>query len=72
MEREVKAIAKTRQIGGSLVITLPVSIVKTEQLEEGQWIEFKIKKHKRDYFGALKGIGKFTKEDRAKGQLDDE
>ena len=29
-----------------------------------------IKNRKKDYFGALKGIGKFTREDRMKGQLD--
>lgn len=72
MENEIKTIAKTRQIGGSLVVTIPMSIVKTEQLGEGQWVEIKINKYKKDYFGALKGIGKFTKEDRAKGQLDDD
>lgn len=29
-----------------------------------------IKKKEKDYFGALKGIGSFTKEDETKGQLD--
>ena len=33
-------------------------------------IEIKVKRRRKDYFGALKGIGKFTKEDKARGQLD--
>ena len=59
-----KTIAKTRKVGGSLVITIPSEIVKTQSLNEEQWLEIDVKKHKTDYFGALKGIGKFTKEDR--------
>ena len=64
MENELTSLARTRKIGGSLVVTIPIEIVKEEQLEENQIVEIKVKKQRRDYFGALKGIGSFTKKDR--------
>ena len=70
MEQELKTLARTRRIGGSLVVTIPIELVKEEQLEENQVIEISIKKPRKSYFGALKGIGSFTREDRAKCQLD--
>jgi len=70
METELKTLTRTRRIGGSLVVTIPKELVKEEQLEENQVVEISVKKSRKSYFGALKGIGSFTKEDRAKGQLD--
>lgn len=67
----MKAIAKTRTIGGSLVVTIPSSIVKNESLIENELIEVEIKKIKKDYFGALKGIGQFTEEDELKEQIEE-
>lgn len=61
----METITKTRGIGGSLVVTIPAEVVKLENLKEGEYVEIKIKKIKRDYFGALKGIGHYTREDRA-------
>ena len=66
----MKLLSKTRKIGGSLVVTIPVEIVRDEALNEGELVEVEVKKRKKDFFGALKGIGKFTEEDRARGQLD--
>ncbi len=65
-----EAIVKTRAIGGSLVVTIPSEIVKLEDLREGEYVEIKVKRKKKDYFGALRGIGHFTKKDKARGQLD--
>ena len=62
----MEALARTRRIGGSIVVTLPREVVKTEGISEGELVEIKVKKKRRDYFGALKGIGSFTKEDRMK------
>jgi hypothetical protein len=70
METELKSLSRARRIGGSLVVTIPKEIVKEEQIEENELVEISIKKTRKDYFGALKGIGSFKKEDRAKGQLD--
>ena len=64
---EITTLAKTRRIGGSLVITIPAIAVKSGNLQEEEILEVKIKKQKKDYFGALKGIGSFNrKEDRMK------
>jgi len=72
MENEITTLAKTRRIGGSLVITIPANLVKEENIQENELIEMSVKKKKKSYLGALKGICKFTREDKAKGQLEDE
>lgn len=60
-------IAKTRTIGGSLVVTIPAEVVKLQNLKDGEYIEIKVRKKKRDYFGAFRGIGPYIREeDRAK------
>lgn len=64
------AITRVRALGGSLAVTIPIELVREKNLKEDEVIEIEIKKHKKDYFGALKGIGKFTRGDKAKGQLD--
>ncbi len=68
---ELKAITTTRKIGGSLVVTIPKEIVKEEKLREGEVVEVRVKKVKRDFFGALRGIGPMTKEDELRGQLEE-
>lgn len=68
MEEET-AIVKTRKIGGSLVVTIPIEIAKIKQLEENQLVEIKIKKKKIDGFGILKGIGSFTRKDRMEDRV---
>jgi hypothetical protein len=70
MENEFRSLVKTRKIGGSLVVTIPSAVVKEEQIEENEIVEIAVKKPRKDYFGALKGIGSFKEEDRAKGQFD--
>ena len=67
----MKTYSKTRAIGGSLVVTIPTNIVKNERLKENELVEVEINKLKKDYFGALKGIGSFTEEDELKGQLEE-
>jgi len=67
---ELIILSKARKIGGSLVVTIPIQIVKDEQICENDEVEIKVKKRKKDYFGVLKGIGSFRKQDRARGQLE--
>jgi len=67
---EITTLSKARKIGGSLVVTIPIQIVKDEQISENDIIEIKVKKRKKDYFGVLKGIGSFKEKDRAIGQLE--
>jgi len=60
----MKSLSRTRVIGGSLVVTIPKEIVREKSLQEGELVEIDVSKVKRDFFGALKGIGPFTKEDK--------
>lgn len=62
---------KTRAIGGSLVVTIPIEIVKSQKIQENEEIEITVRKAKKDFFGAFRGVGKFTKEDELKGQFDE-
>ena len=66
----MEALAKTRKIGGSLMITIPKILVMEEGLTENQLVRIEIKKLKKSGFGMFKGLGKFTKEDKFKGQLE--
>ncbi len=57
------AITKTRVLGGSLAVTIPSYLVKKEGLKEDELVEIEVKKVKKDYFGALKGIGPYKREE---------
>ena len=57
-------ITKTRAIGGSLVVTIPMEIVREKNLQEDELVEIEVRKKKNDFFGICRGIGKFTEEDR--------
>ena len=59
----MKALARTRKIGGSVVVTIPKVIVEEEQIQPGELISIDVEKPRKSYFGALKGIGPFKKED---------
>ncbi|MBS3080780.1 AbrB/MazE/SpoVT family DNA-binding domain-containing protein [Candidatus Pacearchaeota archaeon] len=67
----MKTLTRTRIVGGSLVVTIPKEIVKEESLQEGELVEIEVSKVKKDFFGVLKGIGHFTKEDKFRGQLEE-
>ena len=42
-----------------------------EMLKEDEMVNIEIKKHKKDFFGALKGISSFSKKDELKGQFEE-
>ncbi len=67
----MKSLSKTRVVGGSLVVTIPAVIVQDEGLREGELVEVEVRKIKKDFFGVLKGVGPFRREDELKGQLDE-
>lgn len=57
------AITRIRALGGSLAVTIPIEIVRAQNLKEDEVVEIEVKKHKKDYFGALKGIGHYNREE---------
>ena len=65
----MKALTKTRSVGGSLIVTIPSAIAKAKMLQEGETIEIEINKPNIDFFGALKGIGEFTEKDRMRDRV---
>ena len=58
-----RCLAKTRKVGGSLVVTLPKELVESEKIKEGEVVEIRVKKLRKNGFGILKGVGPFTAED---------
>jgi len=60
-------LAKTRKVGGSIVVTLPKELVESKKIREGEIVEITVKKVRRDGFGAFKGLALFTAEDELTG-----
>lgn len=57
------AFVKVRKVGGSLVATIPKEVRESMNLHENEILKLEITKPDASFFGALKGIGSFTKED---------
>ncbi|MFH1751446.1 MAG: AbrB/MazE/SpoVT family DNA-binding domain-containing protein [archaeon] len=60
----MEAITKTRRIGGSIVTTIPKEVAEKLKLKENELIEIEIKRVKKSFFGAIKGIPSFKEDDR--------
>ena len=54
------SLAKTRRVGGSLVVTLPKELVESRKIKEGEIIEIIVRKVRKEGFAALKGMSSFT------------
>jgi len=57
------SLAKTRKVGGSIVVTLPKELVENKKIKEGEIVEITVKKVRKDGFGVLKGLTPFTAKD---------
>ncbi len=57
-------VAKARKVGGSLMATIEKKVAENLNIMENDEIEVIIRKRKKSYFGALKGMGHFTEGDR--------
>lgn len=60
----MESLTKLKKVGGSLMVTIPKELAKAEDLQAEQTVKIQIKKVKRSFLGALKGIGPWTKEDK--------
>ncbi|MBU2617052.1 MAG: AbrB/MazE/SpoVT family DNA-binding domain-containing protein [Euryarchaeota archaeon] len=45
------------------MVTIPKDVAKAAGIRENELVKVEIEKVKADFFGALKGLGPFTKED---------
>lgn len=59
----MESITKLRRVGGSIVATVPKKVIELEGFVPGQVVKITVERVKKSGFGALKGIGSFTKED---------
>lgn len=57
------SLAKTRRVGGSLVVTLPKELVECKKIREGEVVEITVKKVRSGGFGVFRGLTPFTAED---------
>ena len=62
----VRCLAKTRKVGGSIVITLPKELVQTQKIRENEFVEVTVKKCRKNGFGVLRGMARFAVEDELK------
>ena len=61
-----RCLAKTRKVGGSIVITLPKELVQTQKIRENEFVEVTVKKCRKNGFGVLRGMAPFAVEDELK------
>ena len=45
------------------MVTLPKELVESKKIKEGEVVQIRVKKLRKDGFGILKGVGPFTAED---------
>lgn len=57
------ALARVRKVGGSLIVTIPREVVEEEGVKPGELVNIEIRKTKKSFFGAARGIGPFTRDD---------
>jgi len=48
-------------------VRIPKEAAEQEGISEGELVEVEVRKARRDFFGALKGVGKFSREDELDG-----
>ncbi|MGI0147981.1 MAG: AbrB/MazE/SpoVT family DNA-binding domain-containing protein [Thermoplasmata archaeon] len=59
------AYVKTRRAGGSLIVTLPREVAELLGLRESELVRITVERPNRSYFGAFRGVRKFTHKERA-------
>jgi antitoxin component of MazEF toxin-antitoxin module len=57
------ALARVRKVGGSLVVTIPREVAEEEGVKPGELVNVEIRKTRKSFFGAARGIGPFTRDD---------
>ncbi len=57
-------VQHTRKVGGSIMVRIPKDIAEQEHIEAGELVRIDVRRERKDWFGALKGIGPFRREDK--------
>ena len=61
---DVITLAKTRKVGGSLVVTIPKELAEVKGITQDELVEINIKKVKKSYKGILRGMPSLQKEEK--------
>lgn len=59
----MKALARVRAVGGSLMVRIPKEVAEAEQIRKDAVVQIEIFPFKKSFFGVARGVGPFTKED---------
>ena len=66
----MEVVAKTRKVGGSLMISIPKAVVEKEDLKSDQLVKVRIEPVLKSGFGIVRDLPSFKKSDRFRGQLE--
>ncbi len=53
-----------KKVGGSLMVRIPKEVAEIEQIRHGQMVKLEVHRLRKDWFGALKGIGQLKKKEK--------
>lgn len=67
----MEILARTRKLGGSLIVTIPKEIVKEKSFIPGELVKMNVKKIRKSGFGMLRGMRSFSEGDKFRGQLEE-
>jgi antitoxin component of MazEF toxin-antitoxin module len=59
----MKSVAEVKRVGGSLMVRIPMEAAREEGIEEGDLVEFQLKKARRSWFGSMPDLAPMTRED---------
>jgi len=59
----VKALARAKKVGGSIMVRLPKEVVQHEDIHEGEMVELDVRKTRKGWLGATPEISPFTHDD---------
>lgn len=57
-------VTRARKVGGSLMATIEKKVADDLNIHENDELEISVRKRKKSFLGALKGISPFTEKDR--------
>jgi antitoxin component of MazEF toxin-antitoxin module len=63
-------LARTRRLGGSIIITIPKEIVDAESIVPNELVQISVAKARKNGFGIAKRLSSMKREDALRGQLE--
>ena len=57
------SVSRVRRVGGSLMVTIPKELAEALGIREGELVKIEVRKLRRDFFGALRGLSPMTAEE---------